>query len=228
VAIVGRELELEHNRVLEAGAGVRWRDEPSLALAAKRVLDVGVALAMAAVLIIPALTIALLIRLDSRGPALLRQRRVGRYGRTFTVYKFRTMCERAEEMLSELLANNEQQGPLFKMRDDPRMTRVGRFLRKTSLDELPQLINVLRGEMSVVGPRPPLPREVEQYSLRERGRLAMKPGITGLWQVSGRSLLTWDQMVELDLQYIRRFSVAGDLAILVRTIPAVLTRRGAY
>jgi lipopolysaccharide/colanic/teichoic acid biosynthesis glycosyltransferase len=172
--------------------------------------------------------LALLIKLDSRGPTLLTQQRVGRLGRTFTVYKFRTMCEQAEQMLPTLLSQNEKNGSIFKMREDPRITRVGRWLRKTSLDELPQLINVLRGEMSLVGPRPPLPREVARYSPHELGRLAVKPGITGLWQVSGRSQLSWEQMVELDLEYIQRFSVAGDVVILLRTLPAVISMRGAY
>jgi lipopolysaccharide/colanic/teichoic acid biosynthesis glycosyltransferase len=131
-------------------------------------------------------------------------------------------------MLPTLLSQNEKNGSIFKMREDPRITRVGRWLRKTSLDELPQLINVLRGEMSLVGPRPPLPREVARYSPHELGRLAVKPGITGLWQVSGRSQLSWEQMVELDLEYIRRFSVAGDVVILLRTLPAVISMRGAY
>jgi lipopolysaccharide/colanic/teichoic acid biosynthesis glycosyltransferase len=138
------------------------------------------------------------------------------------------MCEQAEQMLPTLLSQNEKNGSIFKMREDPRITRVGRWLRKTSLDELPQLINVLRGEMSLVGPRPPLPREVARYSPHELGRLAVKPGITGLWQVSGRSQLSWEQMVELDLEYIRRFSVAGDVVILLRTLPAVISMRGAY
>jgi lipopolysaccharide/colanic/teichoic acid biosynthesis glycosyltransferase len=153
---------------------------------------------------------------------------VGRNGRPFTVVKFRTMCENAEQLLHELAAQNEQAGPLFKIRRDPRMTRVGRILRKTSLDELPQLFNVIRGEMSLVGPRPPLPREVVEYSTYQLRRLAATPGMTGLWQVSGRSTLGFDEMVALDLRYISGWTFGRDISILLRTIPAVLSTRGAY
>ena len=174
------------------------------------------------------LAIALAVKLDSNGPVFYRQERVGKNGRRFWMYKFRSMCADADRRLAEVRARNEASGPLFKMRDDPRITRVGRFLRRWSLDELPQLLNVLRGEMSLVGPRPPLPSEVEQYEDWQLGRLCAVPGLTGLWQVSGRSEVPFHDMVRLDLHYIRNWSLGLDVEILLRTVPAVLTNRGAY
>jgi exopolysaccharide biosynthesis polyprenyl glycosylphosphotransferase len=172
--------------------------------------------------------IALAVKLDSPGPILYRQQRVGKDGRPFSMFKFRSMCQDAERRLEALRAQNEATGPLFKMRQDPRVTRVGRVLRRWSLDELPQLFNVLRGEMSLVGPRPPLPTEVQKYEDWQLGRLRAVPGLTGLWQVSGRSEVPFHDMVRLDLHYIRNWSLALDFEILLRTIPAVLTNRGAY
>jgi exopolysaccharide biosynthesis polyprenyl glycosylphosphotransferase len=174
--------------------------------------------------------IALAVRLESPGPIIFRQVRVGRGGAHFVAYKFRSMVADAEAdyWKAKLAALNESNGPTFKMRDDPRLTRVGRIIRRLSLDELPQLVNVLRGEMSLVGPRPPVPREVEQYNDWHRRRLEVAPGVTGLWQVSGRSALTFDEMVLLDLWYIEHWSLLLDLKILLRTIPAVLLARGAY
>jgi exopolysaccharide biosynthesis polyprenyl glycosylphosphotransferase len=174
------------------------------------------------------LAVAIAIKLDSRGPILYRQERVGKNGRPFWMYKFRSMCEDADRRLEALRARNEASGPLFKMREDPRVTRVGRFIRRWSLDELPQLFNVLRGEMSLVGPRPPIPSEVDKYEDWQLGRLRAVPGLTGLWQVSGRSEVSFHDMVRLDLHYIRNWSFGLDFEILVRTIPAVLTNRGAY
>jgi exopolysaccharide biosynthesis polyprenyl glycosylphosphotransferase len=168
------------------------------------------------------------IKLDSRGPVFYRQKRVGKDGEYFWMLKFRSMCVDADKKLAELRARNEATGPLFKMRDDPRVTRVGRFIRRWSLDELPQLFNVMRGEMSLVGPRPPLPSEVDQYEDWQYGRLRAVPGLTGLWQVSGRSEVPFHDMVRLDLHYIRNWSLSLDLEIMLRTIPAVLTNRGAY
>ncbi len=159
---------------------------------------------------------------------LFRQERVGRGGTRFYLLKFRSMRQDADRIVQELLAYNEATGPLFKMRNDPRLTRVGRVLRRWSLDEWPQLWNVLKGEMSLVGPRPPLPREVEQYEPWHYRRLEVSPGITGLWQVSGRSELSFDEMVMLDLYYIENWSLGLDLRILLRTIPAVFRGRGAY
>lgn len=195
---------------------------------AKRVVDIGLA---AALLILTAplwLIIALAIKLDSPGPVIFRQRRVGKDGRLFTFYKFRGMVADAEARLHEVAHLNEVDGPIFKSRRDPRVTRVGRVLRRTSLDELPQLWNVLRGEMSLVGPRPPLPMEVAQYEPWQRDRLLAPGGITGLWQVSGRNMLGFEEMVRLDLDYITRWSLWLDLRILARTVRVVLTARGAY
>jgi lipopolysaccharide/colanic/teichoic acid biosynthesis glycosyltransferase len=174
------------------------------------------------------LLIVLLIEYDSPGPVLFRQVRVGRGGRLFTLYKFRSMRQGADEEKTTLSDRNQATGPLFKMRDDPRLTRVGRWLRRLSLDELPQFYNVLRGEMSLVGPRPPIPAEVEQYQDWHRRRLDVPPGVTGLWQVSGRSDLTFDEMVMLDLFYAENWSLLLDFKILLRTIPTVILGTGAY
>ncbi|MER2133599.1 MAG: sugar transferase [Arthrobacter sp.] len=173
-------------------------------------------------------TVALLVRFDSPGPVLFRQSRVGTQGRHFQMFKFRSMVVEAEQRLDELRSRNEGNGVLFKLKVDPRVTRVGRVLRRYSLDELPQLLNVLNGTMSLVGPRPPLPAEVEQYQRHVHRRLMVRPGLTGLWQVSGRSLLSWDDSVRLDLYYVENWSLLGDIAILLRTFRAVLGRHGAY
>ncbi|WP_170293007.1 sugar transferase [Thermogemmatispora aurantia] len=174
------------------------------------------------------LCIALAIRLDSPGSVIYKSTRIGLNGKPFQMYKFRSMYQNADQMLAALLDRNEAQGPLFKMRADPRITRVGRLLRKLSLDEIPQFINVLKGEMSLVGPRPALPREVAQYEEWQKGRLAIKPGISGLWQVRGRSDLSFDEGVLLDLYYIENWSLRLYFQILLSTIPAVIFRRGAY
>jgi exopolysaccharide biosynthesis polyprenyl glycosylphosphotransferase len=174
------------------------------------------------------LVIAAAIKIDSHGPVLYRQRRAGKDGVTFDMLKFRSMCDGAEGLLDDLAARNEATGPLFKIRRDPRVTRVGRFLRRYSLDELPQLFNVIRGEMSLVGPRPPLPSEVAKYEEWQTARLRARPGMTGLWQVSGRSEVPFSDMVRLDLHYVRNWSFGLDLEIMLRTIPAVVANRGAY
>ena len=194
----------------------------------KRAMDVVVSLALLVLLAPLMLLIAAAIKLDSPGPVFFKQVRVGKNGRKFVMYKFRSMYEGAEEELERLRALNEADGPIFKLRDDPRCTRVGRILRRLSLDELPQLYNVLRGEMSLVGPRPPLPSEVAQYKEWHKKRLAVSPGMTGLWQVSGRSQLSFDEMVLLDLYYIENWSPLMDLRILLRTIPKVILGDGAY
>ncbi|GGM88044.1 exopolysaccharide biosynthesis polyprenyl glycosylphosphotransferase [Dactylosporangium sucinum] len=172
--------------------------------------------------------LALAVRVESRGPVLFRQVRVGKDGREFVIFKFRTMHVDAEARLAELRHLNEVDGALFKLRNDPRVTRVGRLLRKFSLDELPQLLNVLGGSMSLVGPRPPLPEEVAVYPDDARRRLAVRPGMTGLWQVSGRSDLSWDEAVRLDLQYVENWSLSLDLVIMLRTLSAVTRGAGAY
>ncbi len=194
----------------------------------KRVMDVLLTLIVFVLILLPTAIIALLIKLTSPGPVIFEQSRVGRGGKIFTAYKFRTMRVGADEEKEKFAHLNEASGPLFKIRNDPRMTGVGKWLRRTSLDELPQLLNVLRGDMSLVGPRPPLPNEVAQYEEWHKRRLDIAPGMTGLWQVSGRSELTFDEMVMLDLYYIENWSPWLDMWILLKTIPAIFTARGAY
>jgi lipopolysaccharide/colanic/teichoic acid biosynthesis glycosyltransferase len=172
--------------------------------------------------------VALLVVLDSRGGAFYRQRRVGKDGREFTILKFRTMVAGAHGARAELADRNEGAGLLFKLRRDPRVTRVGAVLRRYSIDELPQLFNVLTGSMSLVGPRPPLPEECAAYDPDIRRRLLVKPGLTGLWQISGRSDLPWEEAVRLDLRYVEDWSLALDTVILWKTLRAVLYGQGAY
>lgn len=195
---------------------------------AKRLFDVLVS----SVLIVSAspvmATVAILIKLDTSGPILFMQERVGMEGKPFRMLKFRSMVVDAEQRLVEIQHRNEGNGVLFKIRNDPRITRVGSFIRKYSLDELPQLFNIFNGSMSLVGPRPPLPREVEVYEHDVRRRLLVKPGLTGLWQVSGRSNLSWQDSVRLDLYYVENWSLAGDLVIILRTVRAVFGSNGAY
>lgn len=172
--------------------------------------------------------VAVLVKIDSQGPILFKQRRIGAQGEPFNMLKFRTMVENAEALLGSLADANDGNEILFKKRDDPRVTRVGRVLRRYSLDELPQLFNVLRGDMSLVGPRPPLPSEVAKYESDAVRRLRVKPGLTGLWQVSGRSNLSWEESLRLDLRYVDNWSLVLDLQILARTARAVLSGSGAY
>jgi lipopolysaccharide/colanic/teichoic acid biosynthesis glycosyltransferase len=195
---------------------------------AKRALDVAVSL-MLLVLVAPVIgVLALIIMIDSRGAPFFVQTRVGYGGREFSFVKLRTMVRDAEARIAELTALNEAQPPLFKMKRDPRVTRIGGFLRRSSLDELPQLWNVLRGDMSLVGPRPPLPREVAVYNPEQLRRLSVVPGMTGLWQVSGRSDVDFDHAVALDLTYIDTWSMALDLRLLAQTLLVVVRPRGAY
>lgn len=197
-------------------------------LAVKRISDI-LFVGLGAIVIVPLwLLIALAIKVDSRGPVLYVQTRIGKNGKPFKCYKFRSMVIDAEARKQEVAKLNEASGPLFKMRNDPRQTRVGRFLRRHSLDEIPQLINVIRGEMSWVGPRPNLPSEVDSYQEWHKKRLAATPGLTGLWQVSGRSDLTFDEMVLLDIYYVENWSLALDASILLRSVPAILFGKGAY
>ncbi len=194
----------------------------------KRLLD-AVGAAIGLVLAIPVIAIAAAaIRLESPGPVFHRAVRVGRNGRKFTFLKLRSMQVGAEELRGLLVHLNEAQGPAFKLQNDPRVTRVGRILRKASLDEAPQLVHVLTGHMSLVGPRPPFPEEVERYEPWMLRRLSVKPGLTCLWQVKGRSDLSFDEWMRLDLEYVDRLSFGLDLRILLLTIPAVLSGRGAY
>ena len=207
---------------------VAWVIRNKLRDNVKRVFDTLVALGAIMVLWPVMLITAVLVKLDSPGPVLFKQTRVGKWGKPFQCYKFRSMYIDAEARKAELMAQNEADGVVFKMKNDPRITKVGRFIRKASVDELPQLFNVLKGEMSLVGPRPPVPSEVEEYKFEDLGRLGAVPGITGLQQVSGRSDLDFKTWVELDLQYIEEQSLWKDIKILVMTIPAVLLSKGAY
>lgn len=198
------------------------------ATAFKRLVDL-LGSAVALIVLSPLLALIIVaIKLDSPGAAIFRQRRIGRNGQPFYVYKFRSMVQNADAIKQQLQHMNEADGPLFKIRDDPRITRVGRFLRRSSLDELPQLWNVLRGDMSLVGPRPALPEEVAGYRDWQRMRLSAAPGMTGLWQISGRSDLPFDEMVLLDIYYIENWTPLLDLSILFRTVPKVLLGDGAY
>ena len=214
-----------------AGLPLLQITEPELGLlhrAVKTVFDRSLAVA-ALVVVAPLIgLLAVAVRITSPGPAFFRQERVGRDGETFRIWKLRTMRLDAESLLSHLQQRNECDGLLFKMRHDPRVTAVGRWLRRYSLDELPQLFNVVRGDMSLVGPRPPLPSEVARYASDVERRLLVKPGITGLWQVSGRSDLSWDDSVRLDLYYVENWSLALDLSIIARTALAVVRTSGAY
>ncbi|MEK0316223.1 sugar transferase [Cohnella sp. 56] len=195
----------------------------------KRGMDVAGALCALALFSPVFAVTAALIKLESpKAPVFFQQTRIGKNGRKFKMYKFRSMVPDAEQKLAALLAQNEIKGAMFKLKDDPRITRIGRFIRKTSIDELPQLVNVLKGEMSLVGPRPPLPREVEEYSDYDKLRLAVSGGCTGLWQVTGRSKLSFEQMVELDLEYIRKRSIRGDLKIIFRTFKLLLGAKDAF
>jgi lipopolysaccharide/colanic/teichoic acid biosynthesis glycosyltransferase len=199
------------------------------ATAMKRVIDIVGSFVLLFLLAPFLAAISALIKMDSPGPVLFTQVRVGKWGRTFKMYKFRSMHQGAEHKKKDLLLKNEMAGGvIFKMKDDPRISRVGKILRRYSIDEIPQLLNVLKGDMSLVGPRPPLPSEVELYTLAERRRLDVEPGITCIWQVSGRSEIPFDKQVELDIAYIDSQSVWGDVKLLLRTLPTVLKGRGAY
>ena len=206
-----------------------WRFTVGASYAAKRLIDIaGSGIGM--ILLAPAyLAIAAAVKFTSPGPVIFTQTRVGRYGRHFRFYKFRSMYIDAEARKAELLEKNESKdGVIFKMKDDPRVTKIGRFLRRTSLDELPQLWNVFIGDMSLVGPRPPVPSEVAQYTLEDRKRLDVIPGITCLWQIKGRSEIPFHEQVRLDKEYILAPSVWKDIAILLKTIPAIIGGKGAY
>ncbi len=196
-------------------------------LALKRAVDIAVSgLVLLALSPLMAAVVAA-IKVTSRGPVLFRQERVGLHGRTFHMLKFRSMVADAESRKAALMAHNEQAGPVFKMAHDPRVTAVGRFIRKYSVDELPQLVNVLRGDMSIVGPRPPLPGEVARYEAWQRRRLSVRPGLTCVWQVSGRNAISFDEWMLLDLGYIDHWNLTGDLSLMLKTLPVVLTGRGA-
>jgi exopolysaccharide biosynthesis polyprenyl glycosylphosphotransferase len=193
----------------------------------KRFFDIAASFAALALLSPLLVAAALLVKLTSRGPVLFKQERVGLHGRRFRMLKFRSMVANAEALRGSLMAANEQSGPVFKLKRDPRVTAVGRFMRKHSIDELPQLVNVLRGDMSVVGPRPPVPSEVAQYEAWHCRRLSVRPGLTCVWQVSGRSEISFQDWMLLDMTYIDHWSLAGDFGLILRTVPVVLSGRGA-
>jgi lipopolysaccharide/colanic/teichoic acid biosynthesis glycosyltransferase len=201
--------------------------EPSLQLDLKHIADRAIAAAALALLALPLALVAALIKLDSRGPVFFRQERVGARGRLFRMLKLRSMVTGAESLRAAIEARNEQSGPVFKMRNDPRVTRMGRILRKYSVDELPQLVNVARGEMSLVGPRPPLSSEVEKYEPWQLRRLSVRPGLTCIWQVAGRNQIEFAEWMLLDLRYIDTWSLRQDLRLLLQTVPAVVGGRGA-
>ena len=232
-AIPACEFRLERARVNESHAvsdgylHYRSTSGKSYEHGMKRLFDIVVS-ATALCLLLPLFAVlAVLIRITSRGPVLFRQVRVGLRGRHFNMLKFRSMVSDAESLRALLAKSNEQRGPVFKMMRDPRVTAVGRFLRKYSIDELPQLVNVLRGDMSIVGPRPPLPAEVEEYEAWQSRRLSVRPGLTCIWQVSGRNQISFEDWMYLDMRYIDHWSLGMDLSLIFRTVPAVLSGRGA-
>lgn len=220
----GYALDPEAARAAERLRTGRWAYR-----AVKRAFDVCFSACVLVCLSWLFLIVAIAIKLDDpEGPVIFSQARVGRDGREFRMYKFRSMCADAESRLAELAGRNEKDGPVFKMADDPRVTRVGRFLRKTSIDELPQFVNVLLGDLSVVGPRPALPKEVAQYTPRQRQRLSVKQGITCYWQTRrNRDSITFDEWVELDLVYVKKCSLWADLKLIVQTVGCVLTAQGS-
>jgi exopolysaccharide biosynthesis polyprenyl glycosylphosphotransferase len=205
-----------------------WFARTHLVFLAKRALDLVISISALLFFLPVFLITAVLIKIDSPGPIFFRQQRVGKWGKTFNCFKFRSMFIDAEKRKLELLVKNEADEVVFKMRNDPRVTRVGRVIRKFSIDELPQLINVIQGDMSLVGPRPPVPIEVAQYEHDQFRRLDAVPGITGLQQVSGRSELAFKRWVELDVEYIEHWSLKKDVEIILKTIPAVISGKGAY
>ncbi len=208
---------------------VFWETGLRSLLVIKRVADILISTLALFILLPMFLVVALCVLIDDGFPVLLMQKRVGLYGREFQLHKFRSMCHGAEAMKADLMKENDSSGGvIFKMKNDPRVTRVGRILRRFSIDETPQFLNVLLGDLSLVGPRPPLPEEVVNYSLSDRKRLQIKPGLTCLWQIQGRSDVPFDKLVSLDLQYIQSQSIFKDIIIIIKTIPAVLFGRGAY
>ncbi len=202
-------------------------DQKPAQLALKRLFDIASSAAALWVLLPLFAVVAVLIKLTSRGPVLFKQQRVGLHGKPFNMLKFRSMVVNAEDLKAALAKQNEQAGPVFKMKNDPRVTRIGRFIRKYSIDELPQLINVLRGDMSVVGPRPPVAPEVAKYEAWQRRRLSVRPGLTCIWQVSGRNQISFEEWMYLDMQYIDHWSLKNDINLILKTVPVVLTGRGA-
>ncbi len=224
----------EYHRILtdygaeQARSAEPKRMFPGLYPVVKRTADVVLSTAALAVLSPGMLLVMAAICLDSPGKPIYVQKRVGKDGKIFSMYKFRSMCVNADKKLDELKDQNEMDGPVFKMAHDPRVTKVGHFIRKYSIDELPQLVNIIKGDMSIVGPRPPLPDEVSQYNEHQAGRLSVVPGLTCYWQVSGRSDVNFEEWVEMDLKYIRERSLLTDIKIILKTFRAVFSGKGAY
>lgn len=232
--VLAPELSGLHTANLKVGslnsvAALTSKTEANLGgLIAKRLIDITGVLVALSIAAIPMIAIAIWVKLDSQGPIIFRQTRVGKNGETFSFYKFRSMYVNAEARLADLQQHSETDGATFKMKNDPRVTKVGRFIRRFSLDELPQLFNILLGQMTLVGPRPGLPREVIRYEPWQHRRLEVTPGLTGLWQVSGRSDIKFDEMVKLDIYYVDHWSLSLDIKILIKTIKTVLKAEGAY
>jgi len=205
------------------------KNDSKLYLGGKRIIDI-ICSVLGIILLSPLfLTVAILIKVeDSDGPIFFKQVRTGKDGKQFKMYKFRSMISNAEELKASLMQQNEAEGPVFKIKDDPRVIKIGKLIRKTSIDELPQLFNVLKGEMSLVGPRPPLPEEVEQYTRYEKQRLSVTPGLTCYWQVSGRSNISFDEWVELDLKYINERNLRVDIILIIKTLFVLLGSKNAY
>ena len=224
--------ELQHRRQRNVHTKAKlwwWRATIRFSYLFKRLFDIAFSLCAMIVLLPLGLLLAVLIKLTSPGPVFFVQTRVGKYGRHFRFYKFRSMYQDAEARKKELEAQNQSaDGVIFKMKNDPRITPIGRFIRKTSMDELPQFLNVLLGDMSLIGPRPPVPSEVMHYTMEDRKRLLVRPGMTCLWQISGRSDLPFQQQTRLDKEYIVSRSLKQELLILLRTVPAILSGKGAY
>lgn len=218
-SITGNFIVVNYEQItIEKGIGYRF---------CKRFFDIVLSVAALVILLIPMMIVALAIFIEDGGPVIFCQERSGWNGQTFRMYKFRSMCRNAPEMHAKLLKDNELDGPAFKMKDDPRVTRVGKFIRKTSIDELPQLINIIKGEMSIVGPRPLPTYETEQCNEYQKQRLLIKPGLTCYWQCGGRNNVGFDEWVEMDLRYIREASLATDFLIILRTFKSVFTGEGA-
>lgn len=196
--------------------------------AVKRIFDVCASLLALIILMPLMIAVAAAIRFDSKGNVIYSQERVGKNGKIFKMFKFRSMIENADEMVEKLRHLNEMDGPVFKISNDPRITKIGRFIRKTSIDELPQLINIIKGDMSIVGPRPPLPDEVSKYTEFEKRRLSVAQGLTCYWQISGRSSIAFHEWIQLDLKYIKEQCIITDIKIIFLTIAAVIKRKGAY
>lgn len=218
--MTGKELEVVNMQLINIANQNRYEK-------IKRFFDTCLSTAALVVLSPLLLVIAILIYLEDKGPVIYSQTRIGKDGRAFKLYKFRSMCVDADEKLKDLQKLNERDGPVFKIRDDPRVTKVGKFIRKTCIDELPQLVNIIKGDMSIVGPRPPLPNEVEQYNSYQKQRLLVVPGLTCYWQIQKGEETTFDEWVELDLKYIKERSILLDFRLILLTFKVILSGKGA-